>query len=946
MKSNASGVPAEVLSLWGKSNAGGRPTPLLQHLLDAAAVADLFWTSFASPGLRARLDAATTGRGRSVLRWLCALHDLGKATPAFQLRQPELAGALSACGLLTVSLTRLEVKQGPHAVLGARVLKRLVEKDKISLDRAAFEWLWPLIAGHHGRIPGWDALSEDQRKLLGDSPEWLQVQADLVSVLESLLGARLCVIPNEAPPHALQLALAGAVVVCDWIASDERHFPGLAGEESVGLDRAGQRAHAAWGHLRLRGGWRAESLLCEPAEALGKRFPFPARPLQQAVASMAGQVPRACIMTIEAPMGEGKTEAALAAVEVLARRFGLDGFYLAMPTQATADAIYDRLIHWVGAIDPDVPLGLLHGKRRFNPNWRAIEREVRLQEIDDEDDPYGSANQSDGTFRALPSEWLLGRKRGLLMPIVVGTIDQLLFAAARVRHVMVHYAGLANRVVVIDEVHAYDAYMSQFLKEALRWLGSLGVPVLLLSATLPSSVRRDLMEAYVNGPAHSRRCSLPCPAGAKYPLVSAVWPEGSGARSRSIAPRSALRPSRVRVEVIPEADDDSATSQVVSRLEEMLAAGGCALVICNTVRRAQRRYSRLRDAFGGDVRLLHARLTVAERARRTEELLNELGSRSRGRRPTRRVVVATQVAEQSLDLDADVLVSDLAPIDLLLQRTGRLHRHPDNDSLRPEPVASPTLIVTGAAWRHDAVPQFPAGSERVYGRALLLRAAALIEEVLAEGGCLSLPDDIPRLVSRGYDAGGEALWVPPGWGQWDKVLEDADAQWRKELEKRTRSAQEYLLDGGRVLSKGESSLAGLHARAVMVRDEDEEQVGAVVRYGEPSVEVALLTRQGERYRTLEGQIDLGCQGEAAEDSAVLEATLGSVVRLPADARLTEEVKRTFPPLPAWLGGRDPWLARLPAMVLESGEAVLPSGTRLRYDPELGLEVEYGSEAGD
>jgi CRISPR-associated endonuclease/helicase Cas3 len=206
----------------------------------------------------------------------------------------------------------------------------------------------------------------------------------------------------------------------------------------------------------------------------------------------AARMPRPGLMIIEAPMGEGKTKAALLAAEILAARFGMDGVFVGMPTQATCDPMFSIVRRWLAGLDTTLAdqVALLHGKRRFNSEWQQL-----LTGNDNPDSVYRSVGEDEFGLadpyladdcdacstgrpqRSAPAEWFLGSKRGLLAPFAVGTIDQLLIAATRTKHVMLRMAGLAGKVVVLDEVHAADIYMSQFLEEGLRWLAQAGVPV-------------------------------------------------------------------------------------------------------------------------------------------------------------------------------------------------------------------------------------------------------------------------------------------------------------------------------------------------------------------------------------------------------------------------------------------------------------------------------------
>ncbi|HEX5494187.1 MAG TPA: CRISPR-associated helicase Cas3' [Mycobacteriales bacterium] len=656
--------------------------------------------------------------------------------------------------------------------------------------------------------------------------------------------------------------------------------------------------------------------------------------MQISAITLAEQMPAPGLLIIEAPTGEGKTEAALTAVEALARRFGADGVFVGMPTQATSDHMLTRFRRWASSVEPGLPIGLLHGKARFNKEWRELltKRKVEFAGIDDYgcEDVYGTGPVShrapqDAKDTVAPSEWLLGRNRGLLIPLTVGTVDQLLHAATRTRHVMLRHAGLAGRVVVLDEVHAYDIYMAQFLFEALRWLADAGVPVILLSATLPPAMRAELVDAYLQGALGVRDVDLSAlPAAGGYPSVLSACAVDGAPRFQVAGSRPWRESLDVAVEVLDEPGDGS-PEPVVGLLRESLSDGGCALVVRNTVARAQRTYAAVEKAFGQDAVLLHARFTAGERADRTSRVLDLLGPPDREGappRPHRMVVVATQVAEQSFDVDVDLLVTDLAPIDLLLQRVGRLHRH-DRREPRPAPVRSPRVVVTGLTRRDGQLPRFPLGSTFVYGEHLLLRTAALVLRAEVEGGW-SVPAQVPDLVARGY---GDTELVPAGWSE---PASAAEAERARELRRRQAAAEPFLLAGPDRL--GTSTLAGLHTLST-ANLPDEDAVAAVVRDGPESVEVVLVRRDGRGYLTLDGRA-MGVNGEAVSDSEIAERVVQASVRLPAGAELTDAAKRELRPLPGWQA--DSWLARSRALVLDEARSARLGGHLLRYEPDLGL----------
>ena len=280
-------------------------------------------------------------------------------------------------------------------------------------------------------------------------------------------------------------------------------------------------------------------------------------------------------------------------------------------------------------------LYLAHSKNQLSKPFR----DLRFRDInEDADDPSTNGE-------VVASSWMSGRRRGLLSNIVVGTVDQVLMLALRQRYSMLRHAALAGKIIIFDEIHSYGAYTSDYLATTLEWLAHYGATVIMMSATLPSAEREKLIEAYTGNSVDGNSDA--------YPLIT-VASENS---LRYVTPEQSPTNLEARIAII-----DDAITALEELLEQLLIDGGVALVICNTIARAQEVYSTLIAAYPGEVELHHAGFMAWQRSEKEDQLRQELGPDShRGEgRPWRKIVVATQVAEQSLDIDADVLVTDLA----------------------------------------------------------------------------------------------------------------------------------------------------------------------------------------------------------------------------------------------------------------------------------------------
>jgi CRISPR-associated endonuclease/helicase Cas3 len=742
--------------------------PLWRHLDDTAAVAGRLWDEWLPASVRRVVAAAVDGdeaRARRLLVWLAGVHDIGKATPAFAVQCPPLADRMTRAGL-PVRGPYADRRELRHELAGHVCLVRWLGQrhgwSALDAHRLAV-----VVGGHHGVAPSYEQVRNApfRTELLGEG-SWTDVQDEYLDRQARLLGdADLLEVVSPSQPA--QVLLTAAVIMADWIASDAQLFP------YDRVERTAVRLERAWANLELPSPWRSAPGTSDVDELATRRFGFEgrARPVQAAAVQAAASLADPGLIVIEAPMGEGKTEAALLAAEVLAERSGAGGCFIALPTQATTDAMFGRVQSWLERLPSDEPMSvfLAHGKASLNDDYQGLMRSSRMTAIavDDEvGEQPGRRRMSTGfapqlALSTVVHEWLQGRKKGVLASFVVGTIDQALFSALKSRHLVLRHLALASKVVVIDEVHAYDTYMSSYLDRALHWLGAYGVPVVLLSATLPAQRREDLIREYRRGRAAlagRKAAVVETPERVGYPLVTAT----SGLDDVVWLPTPAsARRSSVRLERL---DDD--LEGLALLLEAALFEGGCALVVRNTVSRVQETGRFLTERFGAErVTIAHARFLAVDRAVNDAKLLRRFG-RDSDDRPTKHIVVGSQVVEQSLDIDFDLLVTDLAPVDLVLQRMGRLHRH--DRATRPSGVAEPRCVVTGVDWT-TTPPQPVRGSRLVYEEEALLRSLAVLTPHLDGAAPVVLPDDIAPLVQSAYGA------TEVGPAEWQPLLSEAHA---------------------------------------------------------------------------------------------------------------------------------------------------------------------------
>ena len=909
----------EAVSVWWR-----HPLPL--HLLDVGLVADVWLQE--DQHLMERFAAlwpeANPNDVRRALVLTAAAHDLGKAYPAFQSKSD--IGWRAGYGSDWNGVRPIG-KGFDHGAGTGRIFSTLAEvhddfdelPDGIDPRWLTLRRLLHVGAGHHGTLYP-DQLSFDD-DLLAPTPLATVVPA-LLDELTFHFGSPPD-LPGDPPPPFLLLA-AGFVSVADWLGSNTDSFPpapNIAGRDGakVYLDRH-RRNMTVQTALRKAGLFADYAvpksfadLFSPPGERWEPREGFQAA----ACAVQFGQTEGPEIAVVEAPMGLGKTEIALYLAAQALRHRNSSGIYVALATQATSNALFRRVEQFGERLvgDENVALVLAHGAKNYFRDYRAL-REKAGRSFYDRARRAERGDPAPASEVVAPS-WVQPSKRALLAPLGLGTIDQALLGAMGVKHGFVRLFGLARKVVILDEVHAYDVYMGALLEHLLAWLGALGAKVILLSATLPSRLRERLLTAY--GAADP-------PASEAYPqLLHAVGDEPVTVLPDP-APETAKQ-TNVSVEPVEvEGDAEDRTAAGVAWVQARIEQGGCIAWIRNTVREAQVAADALRAA-GIETDLLHARYVRADRNTKEEALLDQFGKPApdNEKRPTRRVVVATQVIEQSVDVDFDAMLSDLAPIDLLLQRAGRLHRH-ERDGRRhghDKPMLGVLMPDSEARHRLDF-----GNSTYVYDADTLARSAILA----LENPTWPLPAACRTLVAALYDRD-ETYWTPERLGVDTEALTNARDRLRKRRETMTRTALRNLLtapDQFPVMRDPRND-----------RSDAGEFVALTTRYGAHTA-AAVLFRE-----TADGPLPLG--GKAAinvpdEDDwkarlDVEEALAMASVSFPWYGPRPED---TAPPPPlavlhTWWRDTHPYDDRLFLLLDDKGDFTTESVTG-HYDVDLGLTV--------
>ena len=781
---------ADVFQFWGKAQplpgADLGWHPLVFHCIDVAAVGSqlLQEDRCLSERLCGLMGLEATDLAH-LARYLLALHDIGKFAKRFQAKAP---ARYPKCFDGSP-----EKHQYDHAAGGLELFE--ADCDLFGVPprgKRAWRTLVSAVTGHHGAPPKTDMLTTPTIVTLRKSFGRLGIEA----ARQFAADARALFNPPTdlpLPPRNLgpaSFALAGIAVLADWLGSNQEWFPYQSteafptrpnGNHGVDLERYWLEAQARAARALKESGVLPASTrdgLCF-GDLIGNARPSPMQQWAESVDLPAGPA----LFVIEDETGSGKTEAAVMLAHRLMAAGKAKGIYVALPTMATANAMFERLAARYRKLfsEGQPSIALVHGARGMQEGFReAVQRGGRKERSyvagDAEED-------SDTTASSACAAWLADdRRRSLLADVGVGTVDQALLSILPSRHQSLRLLGLMRKVLILDEVHAYDAYMQREIETLLEFHAGLGGSAILLSATLPKTVRQRLGAAFAKGSGHVRATDESLENA--YPLATAhagatsteTPVDGRADRSRKLPVRFLRGPQ--------EAFDE---------VERAACKGQAVLYIRNSVDDVSDAYDALREREL-DVDIFHARFTLADRLKMEQRIVDMFGKAStpKQRAGKGKVLVATQVVEQSLDLDFDAMVSDLAPIDLLIQRAGRLWRHG-----RRERQGSPELLVVSPAAMPDAAEDW---FSKPFPRAqFVYRAHArlwLTAKALGDVGAIDSPAGLRTLIEAVYGEGVEA-GVPSS-------LQSAfwDAEGRERAERGVASVgtlglqSGYMRDGG------------------------------------------------------------------------------------------------------------------------------------------------------
>lgn len=724
---------------WGKARPDGGDGAqyhlLPYHSLDVAAVGWYLLDPDKPLCLRLARQLGVAPRWLQQFFSFCLmLHDLGKFARAFQNLVPSLSPNL-------VPYAGQCVYNERHDTLGFLLWKKKLAKNLTGLIPADINiepWL-EVVCGHHGQPP---------KRSLAGLPSYFMMEDEqaaqgFVSEIAKFWLPEIAPL-SQVDKHAFRSVswqLAGVAVLADWLGSDQSFFHYCEKPRALEDYWASSALPKA---LQVLVQAQISTQPVSAFKGIQQQFPFIKQPTPlQAFAAEVSLAAGPQLFILEDVTGAGKTEAAMVLCQRMMSQSLAKGLYVALPTMATANGMYERLVQSYRALfspHAQPSLVLAHGARELSDGFVASVA-LSLQLTD------SSYDKTESSASAYCNAWLAdSRKKALLADVGVGTIDQALLAVLPARHQSLRLLGLSDKILLVDEVHAYDPYMQRLLTALLEAHARQGGSAILLSATLPQNMRGTLVAGFAAG------LSVVSPSLNErgYPLVTQCSAEG--VNEASVATRESVQ----RHVSVRRFEDEA---QALEQIRLAVQAGRCICWIRNTVKDARAAFSILQQQSWmpeETLTLFHSRFAMVDRQVIEQDVLARFGESSKGPQRAAQVLIATQVVEQSLDLDFDEMISDLAPVDLLIQRAGRLQRHNrsqqgvvDEQAVDLRPQASLSLLapdpehVADSVWLKNLLP----GTQAVYPNVGQLW---LTLNVLLERQGFAMPEGARHLIEAVY----------------------------------------------------------------------------------------------------------------------------------------------------------------------------------------------------
>ena len=868
---------------WGKKNKEETCYhPVISHCVDSICVARELMENVFSDHMRDMFSSIFDASFEDLIphvMFLVGSHDNGKISENFALKSKRY-GNLS--GLPSRFGENDDIPLFPyHGDVSAITFTKWM--DKIGVPRENSSALSSIIGGHHTKPLTSMEMKNTRSTLIGEDPSWEQDRFELIDEIRRLTIGDSIPLTPKPDDHVGILLLSGFIVICDWLASDEEFFS-FKPESNDDIDSYMLESSDIARRIVKSSGW----LRWKKSERGVMSFSemYPDFKVPRKIQVMADEISKNftsknLLILIEAPTGDGKSEAAYVMTNRLIHNAGCRGCHLLMQNRASATAMFDRFKEVIEMTFDDAILNLIQGMACFDEKFK----DMRSQTNEEDEE------------KICTEEWFSNAPiRGLLGTSGIGTIDQELMGVISSRHYPLRLFSMVDKVFIYDEIHAYDLYTSSLIFHLTAWQKKMGCPIIMLSASLPSNKKRELIEHYLGHEVEE----MPVIEG--YGII--VVDGDSGTVTHHPMPISDDEKKIVSIEKI--LNEEMASELILERIED----GGNVAWFCNSVQQCQDIYRSLKNKCSDDteMRILHARFTPIKREKIEKELKEKFG-KDGSKRPFKSILVTTQICETSLDLDFDLIVSWNAPMDSLIQRIGRLFRH--SRESRPGKICHPSIIIIEPSSLDDGKLSFGKIDESIYERHILLETWNVLSRMTE----IRVPDDVQEILDEVYQ---ESNLSPIEESAFDKMMTE-DEKMR------------YLANNAKIMdpSKNEDFIF------LTKKIETDERM--VTRYGsDTSLLIILREKDGKKYLFESGR-EIVPENEPNDDTPHQEI-MGSSVPI-SIREVVNIISSKIPPGKLWRRTSGMKMAR-PICINEKESSKIISNMKLTYDDEFGLQISF------
>lgn len=675
--------------------------PLFKHLIDTSIFAELILEKIVSQQqINIMINDLDINKDMlvEIIKFAAGMHDIGKCNPEWQVNTLKIHPEHESLKDLIIPETinkdlnkwRHDINSGVFFANNSRIKNTGFKK-----------LLTEISASHHGDFNVSKEVLKHSKYSI--DLKWVETQQKIeekiieVLELENIIDYELK-INNDNDSVRSKILITGIVVLADWLASRGDFIVQTENQNSYKEYRNNTRKIANK-HMNLLG---LNKPLWKKEITWESMFPQISTPndFQKSFIEQQETFKTNGLTLISAPMGIGKTETALYLASINGSHTNNSGFWLTLPTQATANAIFERSTEVIEKIysNKENSVALLHSNSKLNEAMEKITKKnkrvfaedvINYKENMDDFDESSAVELENSFYNAsnlFISEFLVEQKTGGMSSAVISTVDQAINSVTPLKHNMLRWLSITGKTIILDEVHDFDSYTFNLIEKFLEWAGYFNLNIILMSASLSEKSQKKLVKAY----AGNRNTENVIPNGG---INSPSWVHIKNYNNESINKNVSnyIKPQEYNEYTINMMETDSPTDEIEKIIKNNKNAN--TLVVSHTVNQAISFYRKIKENYDGEVILLHSRMTENEKQKILKNILSYSGKPGVSKERKPHILISTQLVQQSMDIDYDLIISIMSPLPELLQRIGRVYRHDQGDRRAQEYINNPQVYL-------------------------------------------------------------------------------------------------------------------------------------------------------------------------------------------------------------------------------------------------------------